>query len=155
MSPPDGAAELRRIIEMAEDVTPEPPRPLMRELPAADPFPIDALGNVLGAAAVAIHDRVQAPIAIGGQSVIGAATLAAQGHADVVLPIGPGQPKPISSFLITVASAAASVRSRATSKRYGRSGRVKRPCGTPTTPPRLPFRMIWLPGKRRVITPSK
>lgn len=98
MSPPNwGAATV-------EDVTPEPPRPLMRELPPADPFPVDALGGVLGAAARAIHDRVQAPIAIGGQSVLGAATLAVQGHADVLLPIGPGQPKPISSFFITVAS---------------------------------------------------
>src|SRR5260370_24712849 len=43
-------------------------------------------------------------MAIGGQSVLGAATLAVQGYADVVLPIGPGQPKPISSFLITVAA---------------------------------------------------
>lgn len=98
MSPPNwGAATV-------EEVTPEPPRPPMRELSPADPFPVDALGDVLGAAAQAIHERVQAPIAIGGQSVLGAATLAVQGYADVVLPIGPGQAKPISSFLITVAS---------------------------------------------------
>jgi hypothetical protein len=104
MSPPDAAAEIRRIIDEATDVTPEPPRPLMRESPPADPFPVDALGNVLGAAARAIHDRVQAPIAIGAQSVLGAATLAVQGHADVVLPIGPGQVRPVSCFLITVAA---------------------------------------------------
>jgi Protein of unknown function (DUF3987) len=104
MPPPDGAAELRRIIGLAEEVKSEPPRALMRELPPADPFPVDALGDVLGAAARAIHDRVQAPIAIGGQSVLGAATFGVQGYADVVLPIGPGQPKPISSFLITVAN---------------------------------------------------
>ena len=35
MSPPDGAAEMRQIIDTAEDVKPEPPRPLMRELPPA------------------------------------------------------------------------------------------------------------------------
>src|SRR5947207_9941681 len=64
-------------------VKPEPPRPLMRELPPADPFPVDVLGVVLGAAARAIHDRVQAPLAIGAQSVLGAATLAVQAHADV------------------------------------------------------------------------
>ena len=74
----------------------EPPRPLMRELPPADPFPVDALGEVLRAAAHAIHDRVQAPLAICGQSVLAAAALAGQGHADVVLPIGPGQPRPLS-----------------------------------------------------------
>jgi hypothetical protein len=102
MSPPDGAVEVRRIVDAAEEVKPEPPRPLMRELPPADPFPVDALGDVLGAAAQAIHDRVQAPIAIGAQSVLGAATLAVQAHADVVLPIGPGQMRPLSCFLITI-----------------------------------------------------
>jgi hypothetical protein len=82
----------------------EPPRPLMRELPPADPFPVDALGTLLGDAARAIHDRIQAPMAIGAQSVFGAANLAIQGHADVVLPIGPGQGRPVSCFLITVAA---------------------------------------------------
>jgi hypothetical protein len=104
MLPSDGAAEVRRIIERAEDAQPEPPRPLMRELAPADPFPIDALGDVLGAAANAIHDRVQAPMAVGAQSVLGVANLAVMGHADVALPIGLGQPKPISDFFITVAS---------------------------------------------------
>src|SRR5271154_2263172 len=73
MSPSEGATELRRIIETAADMKPEPPRPLMREMPPADPFPIDALRGVLGAAARAIHDRVQAPSAICGQSVLAAA----------------------------------------------------------------------------------
>jgi len=104
MSPPDGAAEVRQIIGTAEEVKPEPPRPLMRELSPADPFPIDALGDVLGAAARGIHDRVQAPIAIGAQSVLAAAVLAVQGHADVVLPIGDGSAKPGSCYFITVAA---------------------------------------------------
>src|SRR5215831_7846721 len=99
----DGAAEIRRIINMAEDAKLEPPRPLFRELPPADPFPIGALGNVLGAAARAIHDRVQAPIAICGQSVLAAAALAVQAHADVALPIGPSQTKPLSNYFVTVA----------------------------------------------------
>ena len=73
MSPPDGAEAVRRMIDMAQEVKPEPPRPLMREPPPADPFPVHALGDVLGAAAAAIHDRVQAPIAICGQSVLAAA----------------------------------------------------------------------------------
>ena len=51
----------------------EPPRPLMRELPPADPFPVDALGSVLAPVARAIHDRVSAPVAICGQSVLAAA----------------------------------------------------------------------------------
>jgi hypothetical protein len=104
MLQPDGAAEVRRIIRMAEEVEPEPPRPLTRELPPADPYPIEALGDVLAPAARAIHDRVQAPLAIGAQSVLAAAALAVQGHADVVLPIGPGQARPLSCYLITIAS---------------------------------------------------
>jgi hypothetical protein len=81
---------------------PEPPRPLMRELPPADPFPVDALGALLAPTARAIHDRVQAPLAICGQSVLGAATLAVQGHANVELPMG--HVKPLSSFFVTVAA---------------------------------------------------
>ena len=103
MSPPNGIAEVRRILGVAKDVTPEPPRPLTRELPPADPFPVDTLGDVLASAARAIHDRVQAPLAIGAQSALGAAALAVQGHADVVLPIGPGQSRPLTCYLITIA----------------------------------------------------
>jgi len=104
MSPSEGATELRRIIETAADMKPEPPRPLMREMPPADPFPIDALRGVLGAAARAIHDRVQAPSAICGQSVLAAAALAVQGQADVELPIGPGQTRPLSLYVISRAA---------------------------------------------------
>jgi hypothetical protein len=66
---------VRRSIADAPEVKAEPPRPLIRDLPPADPYPIDALGDVLAAAARAIHDRVQAPFAICGQSVLAAATL--------------------------------------------------------------------------------
>ena len=84
------------------DVRTEPPRSLFRELPPADLFPVDALGDVLGAAARAINDRVQAPMAICGQSILAAATLAAQGHADVELPTG--HMKPITEFFVSVAA---------------------------------------------------
>ncbi len=81
---------------------PEPPRPLIRELPPADPYPVDALGDILGAAAKGIHDRVQSPIAICAQSVLAAATLAVQGFADIELP---GiRRKPTSGFFISVAA---------------------------------------------------
>ena len=79
----------------------EPPRPLIRELPPADPFPVDALGEILGAAAKGINDRVQAPMAICGQSVLAAATLAVQGHANIELPTG--HLKPLSNFFVTIA----------------------------------------------------
>src|SRR5437016_5612615 len=58
------------IVEQAEELRGEPPRPLTRQMPPADLFPIDALGDVLGTAAHAIHDCVQAPLAICSQSVL-------------------------------------------------------------------------------------
>jgi len=78
----------------------EPPRPLMREMPAPDPFPTDALGPILANAAIGIQDRTQAPVAICGQSVLAAATLVAQGYADVKLPTG--QVRPLSNYFATV-----------------------------------------------------
>src|SRR6516165_5812256 len=74
--PPEtaGAERVRDFVHGAEEVKHETPRPLMRELSPADPFPIDALGDVLGAAARGIHD--QAPIAIGAQSVLAVLFLA-------------------------------------------------------------------------------
>ena len=86
----------------AEQPNCEPPRPLMRQLPPADPFPVEALGDVLAPAARDIHDRIQAPLAICGQSVLAAATLAVQGHANVKLPTGHG--RPLSNYLVTVAA---------------------------------------------------
>src|SRR5215469_1385295 len=94
----DGSEMVRTKDRVTLSVNPEPPRPLARELPPADPFPIDALGPLLRDAVQAIHDKLQAPLAIGGQSVLGTATLAVQGHADVELPTG--QTRPVSSFLI-------------------------------------------------------
>jgi hypothetical protein len=92
----------RTIVAGAAEIKVEPPRPLMRELPPADEFPVDALGVVLSRAARAIHDRVQAPLAICGQSVLAAATLCTQGHADVVLPTD--QSRPVSIYLVSVAA---------------------------------------------------
>jgi hypothetical protein len=105
MTPPDvsGAARVRELVDGGEEMKPEAPRPLMRELAPADPFPIDALGDVLEPAARAIEDRVRAPLAICGQSVLAAANLATQAHVNVVLPIGGGQPKPVSTYFMTVA----------------------------------------------------
>jgi hypothetical protein len=45
----------------------DPPRPLMRETSRGEPFPVYALGGVLRPTAEAIHDRVQAPMAICAQ----------------------------------------------------------------------------------------
>ncbi len=103
--PPDGAERMRTAFEEAEEVRPEPPRPLTRDTAPADPFPTEALGDVLAPAARAINDRVQAPIAMCGQSVIAVATLATQGHANVLVPIGrQGQARPLSCYFVSVAS---------------------------------------------------
>jgi hypothetical protein len=81
----------------------EAPRPLRREPSPADPFPINALPNLLGAAAGGIIDKVQCPDAIAGCSVLAAASLAAQAHADVVLP-ATGRARPLALYLCTVAA---------------------------------------------------
>jgi hypothetical protein len=79
----------------------EPPRPLMREMPPPDAFPVEALGGILANGAIGIQDRTRAPIAICGQSVMAAATLVTQAHANVRLPTG--QLRPLSNFFATVA----------------------------------------------------
>ena len=79
------------------------PLPLRRALPPAEPFPLSALGPLLEGAARAIMDRVQCPDAIAAQSVLGAASLAAQAHADVIIP-ATGHARPLSLFLVTVAA---------------------------------------------------
>lgn len=95
------AMQLEDMIDKAPEAEIEPPRPLQRPLEPADPFPIEALGTILGDAALAIVDKVQCPEAIAGQSILAAATLAVQGHADIELP--QGSTAPLSIFFLTVA----------------------------------------------------
>jgi hypothetical protein len=78
------------------------PIPLFPALPKAERFPIEALGPTLSRAAAAISRKVQVPEAIAAQSVLAAAALAAQAHADVMLPYG--QTRPLSLFFVTVAA---------------------------------------------------
>ncbi|GAB3355459.1 MULTISPECIES: YfjI family protein [Giesbergeria] len=66
------------------------------------PFPFAALGPLLGAAAQAIAQDVQAPDAMAGGSVLAAASLAVQPLADVVLPHG--KACPLSLYLVTSGS---------------------------------------------------
>jgi hypothetical protein len=97
-----GAQRVAELIGAAEEITPEPPRPLMRELPPADPFPVESLGGLLAPAALAIHDRVQAPLAICGNSMVATATLVVQAHADVRLPTD--HVKPLANFYMSIAA---------------------------------------------------
>lgn len=76
------------------------PEPLRATLPPAEPYPVAALGEILGGAASTLHDAVKAPLALCCQSVLAAASLAAQAHYDIKLPWG--ERKPLSLFLLTV-----------------------------------------------------
>ena len=61
---------------------PWPPLEPLPALVAPEPaaFPFDALGPILGPAARAISDAVQAPDALAGGGVLAAAAVAAQAH---------------------------------------------------------------------------
>jgi hypothetical protein len=78
------------------------PIPLIPDLGEPAAFPVDHLGPDLAPAARAIANKVQAPMAIAAQSVLAAATLAAQALADVQMPFG--QRRPLSNFYLTIAS---------------------------------------------------
>jgi hypothetical protein len=79
---------------------PVAPRPLFRDVGEPEPFPIESLGELLSLAARAIHDLIQAPTAVGAQSVLATATLAAQGRANVRLPYGPS--RPLSDYFVLI-----------------------------------------------------
>ncbi len=76
------------------------PQPLFRPLPPAKEFPVEALGS-LAPAVLAIHEKVQAPLAICAQSILATATLAVQGDRDVLLPTGA---RPLANYFVTVAA---------------------------------------------------
>lgn len=78
--------------------TPEP-QSLRAPPEAPSTYPLDALGPILGAAAQRIHEVVQAPAALCGQSLLVAASLAAQAHADVELD---GRREPLSLFALSI-----------------------------------------------------
>ncbi len=77
------------------------PLPLIPPTLAPGIYPVEALGDMLGEATRAIVAIVQCPTELAAQSVLAAASLAAQGHADVMHPMG--RPVPLSLMLVTVA----------------------------------------------------
>lgn len=95
------ANDVRERIDNAAEFRPEPPRPLRRELPPAEEYPVDALLS-LAPAARAIQDLIQSPLALCGQSVLAVGSLVTQAHADVRLPYG--QERPLSLFNVSVAA---------------------------------------------------
>lgn len=76
------------------------PLPLFREIGAPPEFPIEALGPLMGRAAIEIHKTIQAPLAVIGQSLLGVASLVTQGQANIEID---GREVSLSLFLITVA----------------------------------------------------
>jgi hypothetical protein len=79
----------------------EPPRPLFREIPPGDEFPIDALGELGSAAARDLQRATQAHSAICAQSILAAMNLVTMGHVNIQLPHG--ETKPISEYFVTIA----------------------------------------------------
>ena len=80
----------------------EDPYVLRRPLPDSTAFPIDALGSLLGKAALGIEDMIQSPLAMCAQSVLSTTCLAVQGHINIKLPIGTGQIRPVSLYFVTI-----------------------------------------------------
>lgn len=76
------------------------PTPLVRPVADPEPYPVKSLGPILGPAALAIAERVQAPEAIGANAVLAVSALAAQAHGNVETL---GEPAPLSLYIITVA----------------------------------------------------
>ncbi|MCW3149289.1 YfjI family protein [Stutzerimonas stutzeri] len=84
---------------MTKPTYPEPLR-LLPDLEAAAPFPLHALGELLGGAAAAIVEAVQVPEALAAQSILAASAMAAQPHGNA---LRDGQPIPLSLFALTIA----------------------------------------------------
>lgn len=76
------------------------PQPLIPEQMKPEPYPLNALGSVLGDAAKAIAEGVQVADAMAGQSVLAAAALAAQPFANVIID---GRTCPLNLFCLTIA----------------------------------------------------
>ncbi|MGO3562153.1 YfjI family protein [Pseudomonas helleri] len=80
---------------------PRPPRPLIESNPVPQPYPVQALGGILGPAVERMAEVIGVPQALAAQSVVAASALATQGHADLHLD---GRNYPLSLYLITVAA---------------------------------------------------
>lgn len=95
--------DMAAVLDTADHTTEWPELvPLADPVTMAEAFPFAALGQILGAAAQAIAQEVQAPDALAGGSVLAAASLAAAPLANVYMPHG--QRAPLSLFVITGAA---------------------------------------------------
>lgn len=93
---------IQGIVKETQEQTPEQPLPLRRPKTIPAEFPVDSLPKLLREATLALHSKIQAPLAICAQSILAVSNLAVQAHADVMLPIIE-QRRPISCFFLTIA----------------------------------------------------
>lgn len=97
----EGKAEVHKQLTNTHAITVRlQPDPLRREPQPPTPYPIDALGSVLAPAAKRLMEVVKAPDSVCGQSLLAAAAIAVQGHANVIID---GRILPLVLFCITVA----------------------------------------------------
>ena len=87
-TPPDWAVEKRAA-----------PLPLSRELPPASTFPVESLGAIGSAAVNRMHQVIQAPQALIGQSILAAMNQVAQPYGNVVID---GRVSPLSEYFLTL-----------------------------------------------------
>ena len=92
-------AVLDNSLEIGSDFAIPDPQPLFRDIPEAEPFPMDTLGEFADTAKE-VHRVIQAPDAICAQSILAGLTLAAQPYANVVID---GRVLPLSCFYVTIA----------------------------------------------------
>lgn len=88
-------------IENAPVFEPDSLPSLYEEVSEGEPFPMEALSPLLQRAAMAIYDKVRAPLALGAQSVLAAVTVTVQSQVNVQLPTG--EIKPCNNFFLSIA----------------------------------------------------
>lgn len=76
-------------------------RSLIKPIPEAEPYPVDALGADLAAVADAIAEHTAVPESVAAQSILAAVALAVQAHGNLSID---GRVMPASLFCMTVAS---------------------------------------------------
>ena len=87
-------------IDSTKAFEPKEPLPLILKKLPSPTYPLHALGETLGNAAISISECVQCPQSMAGQSVLAAASLAVQAFADVIID---GRIYPLSLFCLTIA----------------------------------------------------
>jgi uncharacterized protein YecT (DUF1311 family) len=88
----DGDQEAEQLIKLAIEISKEgakredpPPLPLVRHTIPAEPFPLEAFPLIMRNAAERMIEVIQSPQALTGQSLLAAATLAAQAHVNLMI----------------------------------------------------------------------